>query len=375
MSRRIGLGVFVGGCVALLGLPAIASAGTKVVYAGPPPVSNQIAGKVLAASKIAPKSFVNRYQPDINDFFLHRVTINAGDTVSFRLDGFHTVDLPGPTGTDVPLIVPGPTVHGVKDAAGSPFWFDGKVPGLGLNPALFAPSAATTYDGTARVDSGLPLGPPKPFNVQFTKPGVYKFFCDVHYGMVGYVVVKPTGQPIPTATQDTAALAKQVTGDVKTAVEISTHKPPAHTVDLGQSATDGVELYAMFPSTLTVKAGTPITFSMSSHTRDTHTASFGPKPYLKSLAKSFNSPVFSPIATYPSSPGSIVLTPASHGNGFANTGVLDRDVGTPLPASRQIDFKTPGVYHFQCLIHPFMHGTIIVKARSLGVTGPPRVTG
>ena len=125
----------------------------------------------------------------------------------------------------------------------------------------------------------------------------------------------------------------------------------------------------MFPSTLTVKAGTRVTFSMSAQTREIHTASFGPKSYLKSLANSFESPVFSPIATYPSSPSSIVLTPASHGNGFANTGALDRDSGTPLPASREIDFKTPGVYHFQCLIHPFMHGTIIVKARA------PRFTG
>ena len=369
MSRRIGLGVCIGACLALLAMPAIASAGTKIVYAGPPPVTKQIASKVIAASKLSPKRFVSTYNPDVNDFFLHRVTISAGDTVSFRLEGLHTVDLPGKSGADLPLIVPGPTVHGVKDAAGRPFWFNGKVPSLGLNPALFAPSTANTYDGTARVDSGLPAGPPKPFNVQFTKPGVYKFFCDVHAGMVGYVVVKPTGKPVPTAAQDSAALVKQITGDVKTAVRISRSKPPADTVDLGQSARDGVELFAMFPSTLTVNAGTWVTFSMSRHTREAHTASFGPRSYLKPLANSFESPVFSPVATYPSAPSSIVLTPTSHGNGFANTGALDRDSGTPLPASSKIDFKVPGVYHFECLIHPFMHGTVIVKGPAPSVTG------
>ena len=348
----------------LLAMPAVASAGTKVVYAGPPAVTKQIAGKVIAASGLNPKSFVSKYQPDVNDFFLHRVTINAGDTVSFRLEGFHTVDLPGKSGADLPLIVPGRTVHGVLDAAGNPFWFSGKVPSLGLNPALLAPGTATTYDGTARVQSGLPvgMGPPKPLDVQFAKPGVYKFFCDVHYGMVGYVVVKPKGAPVPSAAQDSAALVKQITGDVRTAVRISRSKPPADTVDLGQSASDGVELFAMFPSTLTVTAGTRVTFSMSLQTRETHTASFGPRSYLKPLATSFQAPVFSPVATYPSSPSSIVLTPASHGNGFANTGVLDRDLGTPLPASRAIDFTSPGVYHFVCLVHPFMHGTIIVEA-------------
>jgi len=371
MNRRTGLGVVAASVLALLALPASAGAATKVVYAGPPAVTKQIAGKVIGAAGLNPQSFVKKYNPDVDNFFLHRVTINTGDTVSFQIEGFHTVDLPGKSGEDLPLIVPGPTVHGAKDAAGNPFWFNGKVPSLGPNPVLFAPSTATTYDGTARVDSGLPLGPPKPLNVQFTKPGVYKYFCDVHPGMVGYVVVKPKGATIPSAAQDKAALVNQIRGDVKTAVKISKNRQPAHTVDLGQSGKGGVELLAMFPSTLTVKAGTRVTFSMSPHSREVHTASFGPKAYLKPLANSFNSPVISPIAGYPSAPSSIVLTPASHGNGFANTGILDRDSGTPAPATNRIDFKIPGVYHYQCLIHPFMHGTIVVKAAK----ARPKFTG
>ena len=347
----------------LLAMPAVASAGTKVVYAGPPAVTKQIAGKVIAASGLNPKSFVSKYQPDVNDFFLHRVTINAGDTVSFRLEGFHTVDLPGKSRR---ICLDRSGADGARGPGRG--WQSLLVQRQGsepwVNPALLAPGTATTYDGTARVQSGLPvgMGPPKPLDVQFAKPGVYKFFCDVHYGMVGYVVVKPKGAPVPSAAQDSAALVKQITGDVRTAVRISRSKPPADTVDLGQSASDGVELFAMFPSTLTVTAGTRVTFSMSLQTRETHTASFGPRSYLKPLATSFQAPVFSPVATYPSSPSSIVLTPASHGNGFANTGVLDRDLGTPLLRRAAIDFTSPGVYHFVCLVHPFMHGTIIVEA-------------
>lgn len=46
----------------------------------------------------------------------------------------------------------------------------------------------------------------------------------------------------------------------------------------------------------------------------------------------------SPTAAFPSDPVQpITLTPASHGNGFANTGVLD------------------------AVAHPFMVGTIVVK--------------
>ena len=57
----------------------------------------------------------------------------------------------------------------------------------------------------------------------------------------------------------------------------------------------------------------------------------------------------------------ILLTPTSHGNGFANIGLIDRDPGTPtIGASGKIKFSTPGVYHFICLIHNNMHGTIIV---------------
>jgi plastocyanin len=58
----------------------------------------------------------------------------------------------------------------------------------------------------------------------------------------------------------------------------------------------------------------------------------------------------------------LTLGPSTHGNGFVNTGVLDRDPATKqIGPSSKIDFTTPGTYHYVCLIHPFMHGTIIVK--------------
>jgi plastocyanin len=74
-------------------------------------------------------------------------------------------------------------VTGVKDAAGSPFWFNGKVSKLFINPALPSPSGPSTYDGTARAESGLPAGTPKPYKIKFTKAGTYKYFCDVHQGL------------------------------------------------------------------------------------------------------------------------------------------------------------------------------------------------
>jgi plastocyanin len=336
--------------------PAAAGAAvTRDVYAGPAPAVNKVVKKLGVGPKLKP------FNPNINAFFNQRTTINVGDTVSFHLNGFHTVDLPGKSTADLPLIVAGKTVTGANDAAGSPFWFDGKVPSLGLNPQLFGRSKSKTYNGTARVDSGAASS--KPFNVQFTKPGVYKFFCDVHPGMIGYVVVKPQGKAIPSSKQAAAATVKQATADIKAAAVLLKIKQPADTVSLGESTPSGVELYSMFPASLTVNAGTSVTFQMSAHSRETHTAAFGPVSDLKKLAKTFQGASFSPIGTYPSGPTQpLSLGPTSHGNGFVNTGALDRDPSTKTigPSSR-IDFTTPGTYHFVCLIHPFMQGTIIVK--------------
>ena len=271
----------VAGVMALISAPAAMAASAKTVFAGPPPSTGKIASKYL------PSSFAKTYNPDINAFFRTRTTVRVGGAVTFQLSGFHTIDLPGKAGTALPVITPTSSlVSGANDAAGNPFWFNGKVPNLSFNPALAARSKATAYNGTTRIDSGLPFGKPKPLTVKFTKAGTYKYYCDVHPGMIGYVVVKPKTASVPTAKQDTAAANAQVTADVKAAKALPKTKLPANTVDLGESASGGVELFAMFPATLTVNAGTTVTFQMSKKSFETHTATFGPASYLAPLAKS-----------------------------------------------------------------------------------------
>ena len=340
--------------VGLLVVPAAALATSKTVFAGPPP------SIVTIAPPLLPKSFTHTYNPDINAFFRTRTTVHVGDTVSFKFRGFHDVDLPGTAGTPLPLILPTSTLATGNDAAGNPFWFSGHLPAVGFNPALLARGKSTTYNGSARLVSGL--GQSKPFNIKFTKTGSFKFYCDVHPGMVGTIVVKPKSATIPTAKQDTAATNTQVTADVKAAKALPKTKVAANTVSLGESGRDGVELFAMFPAKLTVNAGTTVTFEMSRKSFETHTATFGPQSYLGPLERSFEGAI-SPIAAYPSDPTKpITLTPTSHGNGFANTGVLDPFAATKqIPPSNQIDFTTPGTYRFVCLIHPQMVGTIVVK--------------
>lgn len=346
-------------CAGALFVPAAAFARpATVISAGPPASIRPLAIKILG------RSLARATSPDVNAFFNGRTTIHVGDRVAFVLNGFHTVDLPGASRSDLPLLLPGPTVSGVNDAAGNPFWFNGKVPSIGLNPALLQRSRTLTYNGRNRIDSGLPLGPPRPLVVTFSKTGTYKFFCDVHPGMVGYVIVKPKAAKIPTAKQNAAAVLRTAVRDLVALKKVATHsKQPTATVSVGESTPSGGELFAMFPSTLTVKPGTVVRFHISSHSRETHTVTFGPVAYLTKLASGFQGVSFPAQGVYPSDPFQpLTLTPSSHGNGFANLGALDSDPATKqIPSSGTIDFTTPGTYHYICLIHPFMHGTIIVK--------------
>ena len=349
---------------AVVAAPAVAQTRTVAVYAGPPPNID----KLVPASAGLSKGFKAKYNPDVNAFFPEKVTIHVGDTVRF-IRGMmpHTIDIPPLGGSDLPLLVGGKPAAGVNDAAGNPFWFNGHVPSLSLNPLLaVAGPTKVSYDGTKRVESGFFLGngSAPDLNVKFTKAGVFKVFCDIHYGMAATVAVLPKSKPLPTAAQDNKALRGQALADANALKAAANIKPPANTVSVGSAGRGGAELFAMFPSTLRVKAGTVVTFSMSRDTREAHTVTFGPRAYLTKLSRGLLSdPLLTQQDLYPSdlpARGPIVVSPSVHGNGFANLGALDRDPPTPLPASGKVIFPTPGTYHYVCLIHPEMRGTIIV---------------
>jgi plastocyanin len=349
-----------------LAAPAAASAANKTVYAGGPVKWAQALGKSTGAG--------------IDNFLINKVTIHVNDSVTWNgaslSGGFHTVDIPQVGGSDQPLITDTGNKVGnnVKDAAGNPFWFDGKLDYLSFNPALFQSSGGNTYNGSSRIDSGLPFSPkPHDFTVKFTTPGTFNYFCDVHYGMGGQVVVLPSGSPIPSASQDAATLRSEEKHYTAEAKKVDRTKPGRNSVSVGASGPGGLEVFGMFPGTLHIKAGTTVTFQMSKDTRETHTAAFGPKGYLRQLAKGFQNVPLDARSTYASSPyGQVIpLSSTSHGNGFANTGALDRDSDTPVPPANRIKFTKPGVYQYICLIHPFMHGTVVVSAAAARATRPP----
>jgi plastocyanin len=345
--------------VAALILPGAAHAATRDVSLGPTPTDAK-------ALRVAPV--------DVNDFFPHRVTIHAGDTVRFLASNFHTVDLPGSRTKKLPLVTPlgPPPISAVADAAGAAFWFNNQ-PRLGFNPTLLASSfgKSKTYSGARAVLSGLPFAnKPKPMSVRFTRAGTFRYFCDVHLGMTGVVRVVSSARPIPSATANRRTVRRQIAAAVTRAKALAkAAAPPANTVDVGRQAAGGVSLFAFVPNQLTVPRGTTVTFRENART-ETHTATIGPgdpekepTSYLGQVAAGFAQPVIDPRAIFPSDPpGTLAaLTPIFHGNGFWNSGALDSDASTPtVPQTNAVTFADPGTYQAYCMIHPFMHATVTV---------------
>jgi plastocyanin len=345
---------------AVMAVPATAGAATKEVDMGLNPRAAKAIEKTGA---------------DSNNFYPRNVSIHVGDSVAFSPYGFHNVDLPKKGDEPIPLIVPGAPAAGILDAAGAPFWFNGQLPTLGFNPTLLKPGFGkrVRFSGAAAVNSGLPLQErPKPFRVKFTKKGTFAFYCDVHPGMKGKVTVKARRARISSAKQDARAVKRLVRLDTKTAKSLAGTKAPANTVYVG-AAKRGVDYFGMLPRNLTVPAGTTVEFKSHPGSRDPHTATFGPgnadpqkdpNSYLAQLAKTYEGPgPFDARATHPSDPPTAVsvLTPASHGNGFWSSGLMDAVAASPLPASTKVTFGQAGTYNYYCLIHPFMAGTVTVQ--------------
>jgi plastocyanin len=342
--------------------PAAAQAATKTVDMGVP----------LASQKA-----FNNANSDVNDFVPHGTTIHVGDKIKFVATGFHTLDLPAKGKAPFPLIIPtANNVSGSNDAAGNPFWFNGR-PILTFSPTLlkFAFGKKLTYSGKQHIESGLPVAPkPKPISVKFTKAGKYTFFCNIHAGMKGTVKVVSKRKAVPSKKKDKAALQKQLSRDLKAAQALAKNPVSGaqanNDVSVGASAAGGVEFFGFAPSSTNIPAGTTLRFHISSKSLDIHTATTGPgdpnadpNSYLGKLAATYQGAgPFDPIATYPSEqPGSppATLTSTLHGNGFWSTGPLSNHVAA-LPKDGSVKFGQAGTYNFYCLIHPFMHLTVTV---------------
>jgi plastocyanin len=349
-----------------LAVPSIASAATKSVSAGPP---------LKKAPKGVPKD------ADINQFFPSSVKVHAGDSVKWRIAGFHVIVFPKKGDPEPPLAIPDPSkpATGFNDAAGQPFWFNGQ--GTPLVPPLvgLGTGSGKSYTGSAGVGSGFPSGEnPKPFTVKFPKAGKYTYFCSIHPGMKGTVDVLAKSKSVPSAKSDAARARDQLNKGLSTLKKLDKQKVTAANTIVAGPDKGGAVLYRYTPSALTTKVNTPVTLEMTSGTSEDHTFTFAKD--VKAAGKQSEAELVAPLPgtgtsgpptlafgpkwVYPSEkPGSdAVYDGANHGDGFLNSGVLDGSSKTLFPQKFTVSFSKPGTYSFFCAIHPFMTGKVTVTS-------------
>jgi plastocyanin len=340
------------GLVAGLALPAAASAATKNVVAGP--------------LKSVKGVFGGNGTADVDGFSLKTVTVHVGDKVRWSFNGFHTVTFPK-KGTTVPFVLPDATAKytGFNDPGGTPFWFNGQAQ-LNLSKLAVTRQGGKTENGTKLNGSGAPLsGNLKPYTLKFTKTGTFSYVCEIHPGMTGKVKVVAKSKAIPSAKADKKTAANLLAAEAAAAKQQAKLKPPAGTIQGGNDKGAVIQL-RFFPKTLHVAVGAPVTLKVTSRL-EVHTFAFGPSAFLQQTAAAFAGPAangefaFNPMVAFPSDvPTLPPYDGTAHGNGFISSGLLDGDPNSPSPSSTKITFSKAGTYSFICLVHPFMHGTVVV---------------
>ena len=350
MPSRLALSALTAAAAAMLVPAAAAQAASTPVSVGLP----------AAQAKQMPEG------SDANAFYPRTVTVKKGGKAAFKFRGFHNVTFPAKGEAPPALVAPDPAqpVTGAVDAAGAAFWFNGQ-PNIFPVPESVAPQGSKVVNGKKLHGSGLFLaeGAPPDYVVSFPKKGSFVYYCTVHPGMKGTVKVVGKRAKVPSKAKVKRAAAKQAKATVAKAEQLATAAPTGNVVQVGSDAGE-VAFLAYFPKAKTVPAGTPVEFKFSDDSTEIHNVVFGPADYVAALAEKFFGPVVDAQSVYPSDPpGSpLTVTPTSHGNGFANTGLLDADGASPFPASGTVTFSTPGTYAYICTVHgPFMSGSITVQ--------------
>jgi plastocyanin len=363
------------GLVVSLVLPLAAQAATRQVLQGlPTKVQKQ-------------KDFLGGHDVDAIDFFPHSITIHVGDKIKFSQTAFHQLDLPAKGQKRIDLLATKGTIGHVTGKDGVPFWFsDQGFPNFGFNSLLikgnptvdYSPTKRAAkhgrhvkYDGSKRILTPIPFNAgPKPITITFTKAGTFRYYCDLHPGEFGVVHVLAKRKAVPSDKAAKRALKRQIARDRKVAKQIYNHRPPADTVTVGFAGKRHVEVFRFLPQKLHIPVGTTVKFEISPRSVESHTATTAgphdpetePNTTIGEIAASFFAPVFDPRGAYPSEPlgQTGVLTQSSHGEAFWNSGVLDNQKDTPSPTSNQVTFGQAGTYDFYCMVHPQMHGQVIV---------------
>ncbi len=305
-------------------------------------------------------------------FYPENITINVGDKIVWKLKGSepHTVTFPMP-GEDVPqLIIPE----------------NNSSQRLQLNPLAVLPMSGSTYNGTTLTGSGqLDVQPnfPKEYNLTFTKPGDYEYFCAFHSMMNGSVKVQPAGTPYPkTQEQIDSESARLMAADMEAALKATLKMQNVsaragsngiiHEIKLGYG-NGSIVLMRFIPTNLTVLAGDTVEWTQGD-IETPHTVSFlsgGEEPELILVEPQQREPpkfILNPVVQLPA--GGNVYSGKEYFNSGAIWGTM---LPMPGPKNYTLTFDTPGTYEYICIFHDYMgmkgQITVLPTPEILNLTG------
>lgn len=334
---------------AVLGTAFAQSQATEAAHTGPTTWTVLVG----AEAAIEPQEYGPAGAWQFMRFYPENITIDVGDKIIWKLNGSepHTVTFPVP-GEMVPqLIIPENNTS----------------QRLQLNPLAVLPMGGSTYNGTSLTGSGqLDVQPnfPKEYNLTFTKPGDFKYFCAFHSMMNGSVTVQPAGTPYPKTQEQIDLESERIKAwDMEAALKASLKggniserigsNGTIHEIKLGYG-NGRIALFRFVPANLTILAGDTIEWT-NGDIETPHTVSFlsvGKEPDYVLVEPQQRGPpkfILNPVVQMPA--GGDVY----RGKDYFNSGAI-WGTALPLPGPKNytLTFDTPGTYEYICIFHDYM---------------------
>ena len=179
-------------------------------------------------------------------------------------------------------------------------------------------------------------------------------------------VVRPEA---PADTQEAVAAkqAAQINAAIAALKLLDTQKPASNKIVwVGAGVRRGPEITSFYPSTLTINPGDTVSF-VNHDQADIHTVTFGPPAYTTKIENTFvepgRVPLFNPLGALPRPAGCAPrlrrLKPRQR---LRRRRHPHRSRHQPPRRSARwnVKFTKTGTYHFECVIHEHMDGTIKV---------------
>lgn len=287
-------------------------------------------------------------------FYPDTITINAGDTIVWRLNSAepHTVTFPNFGEKPPELVIPE----------------GGASQRMMLNPLAAFPQGGNSYGsvgltGSGQMDRGA--GFPQEYKLTFTSPGSYEYFCAFHTMMTGKVIVQAPDSGYPrTQAQIDADAAAQLAADaadagaVQPIANMVSTRPglngtTVHEVHVGYG--NGIMAWMRFgPTDLTVKKGDTVVWVQS----DVDT------PHTVTLTSGAAEPELILTEPQPQGPPKLIVNPmvlapaggpVYSGTGYFNSGFIWGMLAPiPGPRSYSLTFDTPGTFEYICVLHDMM---------------------